>query len=252
MRQLIRGLSAFIVTIVLTINSSITCMGYDVLNCYADVPSMVEKGKGFTVNLQVQCNSPVSVVMFTVVHGDGIVYKGCSVNDGSCGYIEKAYRDNTLTVMYINTKGISAVEKSSLAEIKFEAENYTANTDIQIYTSNAVSSDEFVLESSEGKLYGVEITEKVANSKPAQSKTLNSNRQEKTAEAVTAVEKIIPTQQADENTTKPAEKEKSVVTVEKSGDMGLFVAGVSFAVAVVILLLIGYKAGKHRANRKLI
>ncbi len=251
MRRLIKILSAFLLMVVLTLNSSIACMGYDVLNGYANAPSMVEKGKGFTVNLQVQCNTNVSVVMFTVVHGDGIKYKSCSVNDGSCGYIEKAYNNNTLTVMYINTKGISAVEKSNLVDIKFEADNYTTSTDIQVFTSNAASSDELVLESSQGKLYSIEITEKVTNSKPSQSKAINSNKPEKATKGVkSAVDKAVPTQQTSEEATDITEIEKSLVTVRKSDDIGLFIAGISFAVAVMLLVIIAYNAGKKKANTK--
>lgn len=252
MKRLIKILSAFMMIAVLVLNSSIACMGYDVLNCYANVPSMVEKGKGFTVNLQVQCNTSVSVVMFTVVHSDGIKYKGCSVNDGSNGYIEKSYSDNRLTVMYINTKGISVVEKRNLVDVKFEAEDYITSTDIQLCTSNVASSDELALECGEGKLYSVEIVEKAPNNKPSQSKAINiNNSPEKADKSVkSAVERSIPTQISSEEATDVANTEKSVVTVRKSNDLGLFMAGVSFAVAIVLLVLIGYIAGKKKVKIK--
>lgn len=249
MSRLAKILSAFMVMTLLLLNSSIVCMGYNVINGYANVPSTVETGKEFTVNLQVQCNSSVSVVMFTVVHGDGIKYKSCSVNDGSCGYIEKSYSNNTLTVMYINTKGISAVEKSNLVDIKFKADNYTTNTDIQIFTSNAASSDEQILESGQGNLYGIEIAEKATTSKPAQSKAIKSKKPEKATKGTkSAVDKAVPAQQSKEEATDATDK--SMVTVGKSDDTGLFVAGVSFAVAVMLLVFIAYSAGKKKADTK--
>ena len=93
--------STWFIVIVILLNSEITCICYDTVCGYVNVPSQVGKGKNFTVNLQVQCNGNVGVIMFTLVHGSGIEYKSCKVNDGSCGYIESSYSDNTLSVIYI-------------------------------------------------------------------------------------------------------------------------------------------------------
>ncbi len=252
MSRVIKILSAFILVVIFTLNSSIVCMGYDVINGYANVPSVVEKGKGFTVNLQAQCNTSVGVVMFTVIYDDGIKYKSCSVNDGSSGYIEKSYSDNKLTVMYVNTKGISVIDKTNLVDIKFEADDYANTVDIQIFTSNSASSDELVLESGLGKLYSIEITEKATDNKPAQSKDINSDKPEKATNSTQSVadNKPIPTQQSSETLSNNANIDKRVLTVEKPNDIGLFFAGGVFAVAVVLLVFMGYKSGKKKADSK--
>ena len=119
MRLLIKRLSAAAVCAVIFLFSAVDCSAAD-LSGSMSVPSMVTKGKNFTVGLQAQCPEKLGTVMFTVVFSDNIQYKSCKVNDSN-GYIKSYCTDNILRVVYINTLGINVSNINQLVNVTFKA-----------------------------------------------------------------------------------------------------------------------------------
>lgn len=239
--------SVWIAVLVVLFNSVITCICYDIVYGSINAPSQVAMGEGFTVNLQAQCNSDIGAIMFTLVHGSEIEYKSCRVNDKSCGYIEDTYSDNTLSVIYINTKGIETKNTTDLIEVTFKAENTITSTEIQIYTSYGASVDENALVSDNGESYTIDIVEKVSNTQSANGTKIkdNSSSANKTSSAVR--EKKIPTEKTEILETIATDKATTVnntISVKGSSNMNLFISGVIFAVAVVAVIVVSYKIGK--------
>lgn len=247
MIKYLRIFSVWLAVIAVLLSSVITCICYDVVCGSAKVPSQVATGESFIVNLQAQCNSDIGVIMFTLVHGSEIKYKSCRVNDGSCGYIENTYSDNTLSVIYINTKGISTKNTTELIEVTFQAEETVTSTDIQIYTSYGASADENALVSDNGEKYSIDIVEKVVNKQPANGTKLKSSSVLSDKGSSSVKEKKIPTEKIKALETIATEKATTVnntVSVSRPSDRNLFFSGIIFAVAVVISIAVSYKTGK--------
>lgn len=250
MKRILKICLTCFVTIYFVLFSSINCIGYSTIYGFANLPAQVIKGKSFTVSLQVQCNSDVSVVMFTLVHSDELEYKSCKVNDNSCGYIEESYSDNALSVVYINTQGITATDITNLIDVTFKAEDIVTTADVQIYTSYGASSDETALASDNGKEYNIDIVEKVTDNKSADSTRIEGNlgSSSSSKSSSSAVNKEIPDYEAEATEITPSETAtvNNIITISNQSDFKLFFAGAIFVVAVVIVVAISYKAGKRR------
>lgn len=242
----------WLAVIVVLLNSGITCICYDIVYCSVKAPSQVVKGESFTVNLQVQCNNDIGVIMFTLVHDSELKYKSCNVNDGSCGYIEYTYSDNTLSVIYINTKGIVATNITDLIDVAFEAEDAITSTEIQVYTSYGASTDENTLVSDNGKGYNIEIVEKVINRQSADGTKLESSSALVSKSSSSVTEKKIPDVKKENLETVATDEATTVnttVSVAKSSNMNLFFAGIIFAISVMVVIAVSYKTGKKNAYK---
>lgn len=229
-------------------------MCYDTLYGSVNVPSQVAKNKSFTVNLQVQCNSAIGVVMFTLVHSNEIEYKGCKVNDGSCGYIENSYNDNTLSIIYINTQGITVTEVTNLIDVTFEAKDTVTNTEVQIYTSYGTSADENTLVSDNGRGYTVGIVENVTNKQPADGIKLENSSASISKSYSSAVNKEIPDNDNETETIETLATDETTtvsnnINAARSSGVNLFFSGTIFAIAVVIVIFISYKTGKKNSDK---
>lgn len=248
MIKYLRNFSLWFAVVVILLNTAITCMCYDIVHGSIKAPSQVVVGESFTVNLQAQCNSDVGVIMFTLVHDNHIKYKSCKVNDGSCGYIENTYNDNKLSVIYINTKGIDTKNITDLIEVTFKAEDTINTAEIQIYTSYGASADENALVSDDGEKYSIDIVEKVVNRQSADGTKIKSSSALVEKDSSTANEKKIPTEKIEDletiATEKATEVNNKVSVAVPSSNMNLFFSGIIFAVAVVIIIMVSYKAGK--------
>lgn len=256
MKWCLKLLSFCFIIVAFLINSSTPYMAYDTLCALLEAPSEVELGKRFTISLQAKCNSAIGAVMFTVEHSENVEYSECRVNDGGFGYIEKTYSDNRLSIIYVNTSGIVAIQPTSLVEITFKADNTPATAYFNVYTSNCASSDEKPLVSDNKKEYSINIVETAVNKQPATEREhkndsiSNVDCNENSSSESLAVNKSIPDTKADLPDV-PVAEEITVVSsidVAESGDIKLFVAGSIFAIAVVAVIGISYNTGKKTAG----
>lgn len=251
MIKYLRIFSLWLAVVVILLNTAITCMCYDIVHGSIKAPSQVVMGESFTVNLQAQCNSDIGVIMFTLVHGNEIKYKSCKVNDGSCGDIEDVYNDNTLSVIYINTKGIATKNVTDLIEITFEAKDTVTSTEIQIYTSYGTSADEKSLACDNGERYSIDIVEKVVNRQSANGIKIKSSISSVDKNSSAVREKNIPTEKNEPLeiiATDQATIVKNTVSATGSSNMNLFFSGIIFAVAVVVVIMVSYKMGKKNVS----
>lgn len=129
------------------------------------VPSMVTKGRNFTVGLQAQCPEKLGTVMFTVVFSENVSYRACRVNDSN-GYIKSYCTDNILRVVYINTLGINVSNINKLVDVTFKAADDLGSGTVQVYTSYSASVNEQDLKDSAGMEYSFDIVSKTGGSVP--------------------------------------------------------------------------------------
>ncbi|MEE0859298.1 MAG: hypothetical protein U0M12_07530 [Acutalibacteraceae bacterium] len=257
MKKLSKLSILFIVLVGFLCTNILPCSAEDILYGTVNVASQVSKNKNFTANLQVQCNTPVSVVMFTLVYGDELEYKSCKVNDNDSGYIEKYQEGNTLKIMYINVTGIDTTNIRTLVDVTFKTCNNTCDTSLEIYTNYSTDSNEQSLIDSTGIVYDLQIVEKVSsNVSSANGRTLNSSSSSKISNSSSNNNESIPKRtenNADnsENTTENATENKNVVNVlNDDNNILIFVAGISFALAVGVVILVSYNAGKKHSKHK--
>ena len=248
MKTVLKTALSWVVAIFIIIYSSIGCKCYDTVSGLLDVPSQVVKGKSFTASLQVECNSSVGVVMFTLTHSSEIEYKDCKVNDGSCGYIEKSYSNNTLSVIYINTQGITATNATNLVDVTFKADDSVTTADIQIYTSNGASSDEVMLTSDNGREYSIDIVENVTDNQSASGASVQSSASSSSSgKNSSAMNKEIPNNA--EQATLLAQKDEATtnntITLATKSESKLLLVGAVFVVAVAVVVAVSYKAGRR-------
>ena len=248
MKTVLKIALSWLVAIFIIIYSNICCVCYDTVSGLLDAPSQVVKGKSFTAGLQIECNSSVGVVMFTVTHSNEIEYKDCKVNDGSCGYIEKSYSNNTLSVIYINTQGITATNATNLVDVTFKADDSVTTADIQVYTSNGASSDEVMLTSDNGREYSIDIVENVTDNQSASGTSVkNSASSSSSNKDSSAVNKEIPNnaEQATLSTQADEATANNTITLAAKSENKLLLVGAVFVVAVAVVVAVSYKAGKR-------
>lgn len=140
MRRLIKRLSAAAMCVLIFLFSAVDCSAAG-LSGSMSVPSMVTKGRNFTVGLQAQCPEKLGTVMFTVVFSENVSYRACRVNDSN-GYIKSYCTDNILRVVYINTLGINVSNINKLVDVTFKAADDLGSGTVQVYTSYSASVNE--------------------------------------------------------------------------------------------------------------
>lgn len=255
MKRILAISQLVVVLVVFLITFSTNCMCYDTIYGFIDMPSQVVKGESFTVNLQAQCNSDVGVVMFTLVHSDNVKYKDCKVNDNSCGYIEDFYTDNTLSVFYINTKGITATSKTNLVEVTFVADDTTAIANMQVCTSYGASSDEVELDGDSGGEYVIEITDKITDNQPAKDESNDDNHVLPVVNNGSSSSIDNPIEYGDKATEKTSiyqtatKNSSNIIAVSGKSDFRLFIAGGVFVLAVVAVIMVSYSLGSKKADK---
>ena len=164
MRRLIKRLSAAAMCALIFLFSAVDCSAAG-LSGSMSVPSMVTKGKNFTVGLQAQCPEKLGTVMFTVVFSENVSYRACRVNDSN-GYIKSYCTDNILRVVYINTLGINVSNINKLVDVTFKAADDLGSGTVQVYTSYSASVNEQDLKDSTGMEYSFDIVSKTGGSVP--------------------------------------------------------------------------------------
>lgn len=239
---------------------SVPCSAANVLQGSLKVPSQVAKERLFTVKLQAQCSSELSVVMFTLEYNGDIEYRKSTVSDNGVGTIQCVNENNTVRVVYLNTVGINVSEATPLADVTFKAGEALTDANFKVYTAYSTSSNEVALEEGNGMEYTVEIVEKVSSTSNA-----TGNQLEKTTEE--SDEKVInnksdnvskDSENSDVNTSEnestvdhsvilPTEKSSgnSITVNPQNSNVMIFIAGGAFALTVVVVVAVSYRLGKN-------
>lgn len=250
----------FLIIIQIVIFATIfNCNAQGIVNSSIDVPAQVINNKNFSLNLQIQCDEPVSVVIFTLSFGNSLEYSSCKVNDNSNGYIVEFQENNTLKVTYINTTGIDVSSTKTLINVTMKATEID-KTWIEVYTTNSTGSNEQLLSDGECIHYDIEIVEKVTSNSSARGRTINSNSSSSKNSYTNnsnnknnTNNKAIPNGNNDnssEITSNSAEPDYDTVAVSGVNNSAmLFIAGGGFALAVVAVIFISYKTGKHKSAK---
>ncbi|MGO5080842.1 hypothetical protein ACTQ3L_02335 [Oscillospiraceae bacterium LCP25S3_E4] len=261
MRLLIKRLSVAAMCAVIFLFSAVDCSAAD-LSGSMSVPSMVTKGKNFTVGLQAQCPEKLGTVMFTVVFSDNIQYKSCKVNDSN-GYIKSYCTDNILRVVYINTLGINVSNINQLVNVTFKAADDLGSGTVQVYTSYSASVNEQDLQDSTGTEYSFDIVSKTSGSVPQARGTELKTKAPSSSSSAAAKNKNKSSSANKKSSS--AKKDSSASYNEADSEAGgisqlniagqnngltLFLAGGVFALAVVAVVVCSYFAGKKNGNSK--
>lgn len=258
MRKLLKLFVSFLVLASFIFINIVPSYAEDVLYGIISVPSQVTKNKNFTANLQVQCNSPVSVVMFTLVFGNEVEYKSCKVNDSDNGYIEKYQDGNTLKIMYINTDGVDTTNVRTLVDVTFKAGNNVSDTSFEVYTDYSTNSNEQSLTDTTGTIYDFQIVEKASSSvSSANGRTVSNSSSSQSNSSKSSNNEAIPEREkstvdnTEDTPTDSTTGNNNVVNVLNSdNNILIFIAGGSFALALGAVVFISYNAGKKRLKSK--
>lgn len=233
------------------------CNAQGILNSSINVPSQVNKGKNFTLNLQVQCDRPVGVVIFTLSFGDSLEYSSCKVNDSSNGYTVEFQENNTLKVTYINTTGIDVTTTKTLVDVTMKATDIN-KTWLEVYTTNSTDSNEQILSDGECIHYDIEVVEKVTSDSSASGRAIGSSSSNKNSSTTgnsnnknSANSRAIPNRDNDnssEITGSTATSNYDMVAVSGVNNSAmLFIAGGSFSLAIVAVIFISYRTGNRKS-----
>lgn len=232
------------------------------------VPSMVTKGKNFTVGLQAESREKLGTVMFTVVFSENVSYRSCRVNDSN-GYIKSYCTDNILRVVYINTLGINVSNINKLVDVTFKAADGLGSGTVQVYTSYSASVNEQDLKDSAGMEYSFDIVSKTGGSVPQARGTelktrapgRSSSADAKNKKKSGSADKRSSGSKKDSNDKKSGGSSNSKAESEAGGisqlniagqnnGLTLFLAGGVFALAVAAVAVCSYFAGKKNAGSK--
>lgn len=260
MKLTIKSVLSLIIIQTVILTTIFNCNAQGIVNSSIDVPAQIEKNKNFTLSLNIQCDEPVSVVIFTLSFGNSLEYSSCKVNDNSNGYMVEFKENNTLKVTYINTTGINVSSTKTLIDITMKATEFD-KTWLEVHTTNSTSSNEQLLSDGECIHYDIEIVEKVTSDSSASGRTINSSSSSnKNSSAInnsndknSTNNKAIPNGNNDnssEITNSSTEPDYDTVAVSGiNNSVMLFIAGGSFALAVVAVIFISYKTGKHNSTK---
>lgn len=260
MKLIIKFVLSLIIIQTVILTTIFNCNAQGIVNSSIDVPAQIEKNKNFTLSLNIQCDEPVSVVIFTLSFGNSLEYSSCKVNDNSNGYMVEFKENNTLKVTYINTTGINVSSTKTLIDITMKATEFD-KTWLEVHTTNSTSSNEQLLSDGECIHYDIEIVEKVTSDSSASGRTINSSSSSnKNSSAInnsndknSTNNKAIPNGNNDnssEITNSSTEPDYDTVAVSGiNNSVMLFIAGGSFALAVVAVIFISYKTGKHNSTK---
>ncbi|MEE1057620.1 MAG: hypothetical protein UH239_10300 [Acutalibacteraceae bacterium] len=260
MKLTIKSVLSLIIIQTVILTTIFNCNAQGIVNSSIDVPAQIEKNKNFTLSLNIQCDEPVSVVIFTLSFGNSLEYSSCKVNDNSNGYMVEFKENNTLKVTYINTTGINVSSTKTLIDITMKATEFD-KTWLEVHTTNSTGSNEQLLSNGECIHYDIEIVEKVTSDSSASGRTINSSSSSnKNSSAInnsndknSTNNKAIPNGNNDnssEITNSSTEPDYDTVAVSGiNNSVMLFIAGGSFALAVVAVIFISYKTGKHNSTK---
>lgn len=251
MKLTIKSVLSLIIIQIVILATIFNCNAQGTVNNSIDVPAQVSNNKNFSLNLQIQCDEPVSVVIFTLSFGNSLEYSSCKVNDSSDGYIVEFQENNTLKVTYINKTGIDVSSTKTLINVTMKATEID-KTWLEVYTTNSTSSNEQLLSNGECIHYDIEIVEKVTSSSSANGRVINnSSSSSKNSSTNSTNNKDIPDGNND-NSSEITNTEPDYDTVAVSGvnnSAMLFIAGGGFALAVISVIFISYKTGKHNSTK---
>ena len=260
MKLIIKFVLSLIIIQTFILTTIFNCNAQGIVNNRIDVPAQISKNKNFSLSLQLQCDEPVSVVIFTLSFGNSLEYSSCKVNDNSNGYIVEFQENNTLKVTYINTTGIDVSSTKTLINVTMKATEID-KTWIEVYTTNSTGSNEQLLSNGECIHYDIEIVEKVTSNSSARGRTINSNSSSSKNSSATnnsnnkssINNKAIPNENnnnSSEITNNSVEPDYDTVAVSGVNNSAmLFIAGGGFALAVVSVIFISYKTGKHNSTK---
>ena len=269
MRRLIKRLSAAAMCVLIFLFSAVDCSAAG-LSGSMSVPSMVTKGKNFTVGLQAQCPEKLGTVMFTVVFSENVSYRTCRVNDSN-GYIKSYCTDNILRVVYINTLGINVSNINKLVDVTFKAADDLGSGTVQVYTSYSASVNEQDLKDSAGIEYSFDIVSKTGGSVPqargtelktrAPGRSSSAAAKNKNKKESGSANKRSSGSKKDSNDKKSGGSSHSKAESGAGGisqlniagqnnGLTLFLAGGVFALAVAAVAVCSYFAGKKNAGSK--
>lgn len=236
----------------------ITCSATDVLQGSLEVPSQVEKERLFTVNLQAQCSSKLSIVMFIIEYSDNIEYRN-TVSSSDNGTVVCNGENNAINVMYINALGVDVSQPTTLAQATFKAGDTPSDVKFKVYTEYATSYDEQELDEGDTIEYTVEIVEKITdNSTPTDNKSEASTKKSdekpthnNTSDNSVDDENLISTpteieslQEGSENTSTEKSSTDLASVNNHNNNTIIFIAGGLFALTVVVVVFVSYKLGK--------
>lgn len=232
--------------------TALTCNAQNSVNSSIDVPSQVTQNKNFTLGLQIQCNKSVGVTIFTLKFGDALEYSSCKVNDNSNGYIVHCQENNVLKVTYVNTSGIDVSSAKTLIDVKMKATKID-KTWLEVYTTNSASIDEQALDDSECMRYDIEVVEKATSNSSAKGRATSksSSSSKNSSIANNSNNKNITRHDNNSSEIPTSYAESNYDTVAVSGvnkSAMLFIAGGGFALAIVAVIFISYKAGKNNST----
>lgn len=260
MKLTIKSVLSLIIIQIVILANVFNCNAQGIVNSSIDVPAQIGKNKNFTLSLNIQCDEPVSIVIFTLSFGDSLEYAGCKVNDNSNGYIVEFSENNTLKVTYINTTGIDVSSTKALIDVTMKATEID-KTWIEVYTTNSTSSNEQLLSDADCTHYDIDIVEKITSNSSARGITINSNSSSNKNSSTTnnsnnkniTNNKAILNKSNDNSsgiTNNSAEPNYDTVAVSGVNNSAmLFIAGGVFALAVVTVIFISYKTGKHKSAK---
>lgn len=250
----------FLIIIQLVISLTVfPCYAQSTVNSSIDVPSQVSKNKNFTLSLQIQCKEPVSVVIFTLLFGGSLEYSSFKVNDSSNGYIVEFQENNTLKVTYINTTGIDVSSGKVIVDVTMKATEIN-KTWLEVYTTNSTSNNEQILFDGECMHYDIEIVENVTSDSSANGRAINNNSSSNKNSSTTdnsnnknsTNNKAIPNGNNNNSsgiTNGSSESDYDTIAVSGVNNSSmLFLAGGGFALAVMAVIFISYKTGKHNST----
>ena len=226
-----------------------------------DVPKQVMKGKIITAGLTARCDKPVGVVIFTIRMTNGFEYKECKVNDGSSGYIVSCCDNNEVNITYINPSGIDIGTEKKLVDIKLKAADIVCTGELEVFTTDAASLDEKLLEHSQSMKYSIDITEKVTSNSAAAGRQTDSKSSSisRTASAADKSNtKSVPTQNGvsikstDEVLSEELSSDNAAFTQTEvrnsDNSLSMFIMGGVFAFGMALVIFVSYRLGKSHSG----